>query len=148
MRTRSSIRPDMAVVPPRVRYQNARSRSADRVCVAVTTTVRPATELAVFIGGFVAAEGCFTRVVPRKFVFSVGLGAIDTSTCELIHAFLGVGQVRRYPRRQPHYDDEVTFTVGSLVDHVQVVIPFMDEHLPASHKRIQFLACARGAPDL
>lgn len=43
------------------------------------------------------------------------------------------------PRRQPHYDDECTFAVQSLSDHVNVTIPFMDAHLPASHKRTQYL---------
>ena len=53
---------------------------------------------------------------------------------------LGVGRLVWSPRRQPHYDDEVTFVVRRLRDLVEVVVPFMDEHLPASYKREQYLS--------
>ena len=36
---------------------------------------------------------------------------------------------------KPHYDDECAFAIQSLADHVNVTIPFMDVHLPESHKR-------------
>ena len=38
-----------------------------------------------------------------------------------------------------HYDDECSFRIQSLVDNVEVTIPFMDVHLPESHKREQYL---------
>lgn len=95
--------------------------------------------LIAFLGGFVAAEGCFTRS-GTKFTFAVGLGATDGQTCELLRNFLGVGSIHRSPRRKPHYDDEVTFAIQSIRDHLEVTIPFMDAHLPASHKRTQYLA--------
>lgn len=38
-----------------------------------------------------------------------------------------------------HYDDETTFVISSLTDHLDVTIPFMDEHLPPSYKRTQYL---------
>jgi hypothetical protein len=99
-----------------------------------------------FLAGFVAAEGTFTRATvdggsngPRPtFAFAVGLGATDREMCELLRAFLGVGRVRWYPRRQPHYDDEVVYAVRAFGDLIEVVVPFMDEHLPASHKRSQY----------
>jgi hypothetical protein len=59
--------------------------------------------------------------------------------CDEFLAFLGVGHVHHYPRRKPHYDDEVAFAVRSLRDHLAVTIPFMDEHLPPSYKREQYL---------
>src|SRR6478672_1394313 len=86
----------------------ATSLCAGAACVAATTTVQPATEhVAGFIGGFVAAEGCFTGHGDRRFRFSVGLGAVDDGMCELMHDVFSVGSLVRSPRRKPHYDDEV-----------------------------------------
>lgn len=98
----------------------------------------PAIDVADFLGGFVAAEGALVRT-GRRFAFRVSLGAQDTSTCELFATVLGVGGVGTAPRRKGHYDDEVTYSVQSLRDLVEVVVPFLDEHLPPSHKRGQYL---------
>jgi hypothetical protein len=112
----------------------------------------PTDALAEHLGGFVAAEGTFTRAVshvradgqPRlSFTFAVALGASDHISVELLHAVLGVGRVRSYPRRRAHYDDEVVFAVRAFRDLVDVVVPFMDEHLPPSHKRDQYDAWRR-----
>lgn len=54
--------------------------------------------------------------------------------------FLGVGRVRTYPRRKAHYDDEVVYAVRAFRDLVNVVVPFLDEHLPTSHKRMRYEA--------
>jgi hypothetical protein len=108
-----------------------------------TTTVSPATDpLASFIAGVIAGEGCFTSTgSPRpRFRFAVGLGGVDASTCELLHTYFGVGSIWFSPRRKAHYDDEVTFSVQSLKDLVEVVVPFADQHLLHSHKRDQYLA--------
>jgi len=104
--------------------------------------VRPATDqLSDFVAGFVAAEGTFFRSgIPPKFAFAVGLGAADAESCEQLRSFFGVGHVTRSARRKPHYDDEVTFSIQSMRDHLAVTIPFMDAHLPESHKRAQYLA--------
>lgn len=105
-----------------------------------TTTVQPGTDAwAAFVGGFVAAEGTFTRS-GRSFRFGVGLAAADASMCHQMHRLLGVGGVYVSPRRQPHYDDEVSYHVRRTRDLVEVVVPFMDAHLPASHKRRQYEA--------
>src|SRR5262245_9938993 len=40
---------------------------------------------------------------------------------------------------QHHYDDEVQFTVQATRELVEVVVPFMDAHLPESYKREQYL---------
>jgi hypothetical protein len=105
--------------------------------------VQPATDdLAAYAAGFVAAEGSFTQwssPTKRRFTFSVGLGAIDAGSCEMLHAFLGVGNITFSPRRKPHYDDEITFAIQSMRDHLAVTIPFMDAHLPESYKRQQYL---------
>jgi len=60
--------------------------------------------------------------------------------CGLLSAFFAVGSITRSPRRKSHYDDEVAFVVGSARELVEVIVPFMDEHLPPSHKRVQYLA--------
>lgn len=71
-------------------------------------------------------------------MFSVGLSATDASVCDAFRAFLGAGRLVRYRRRRPHYDDEVAFVVTRMRDLVEVVVPFMDAHLPDSHKRVQY----------
>jgi hypothetical protein len=104
-----------------------------------TTTKRPATDVAAFIGGFVAAEGCFhARSREGWFGFAVALGAEDVEMVELLHAFLGCGRTTWRKRRKEHYDDEVSFVVRKMRDLVETVIPFMDEHLPPSYKREQY----------
>src|SRR5262245_55868154 len=100
-------------------------------------------ETAAFLGGFTAAEGCFTRSNPRgtqeRFAFRIGLGATDSEMCELFLATLGVGHVVRSPRRKLHYDDEIAYSVQSMSELVGVVVPFMDEWLPVSYKRRQYV---------
>jgi hypothetical protein len=56
----------------------------------------------------------------------------------MLHQFFAVGHVRRYTRRKAHYDDEVHYCVRKLRDLVEVVVPFMDEHLPPSYKHQQY----------
>ena len=104
--------------------------------------MQPATEnLASYLSGVVVAEGCFTKTGdPPKFTFSVGLGAADAGTCTLLQEFFAVGHIVSSPRRQPHFDDEVTFQVRKLADLVGVIVAFMDEHLPSSYKRVQYRA--------
>jgi hypothetical protein len=103
------------------------------------TTRRLVTDLATYIGGFVAAEGTFiARPWDGGFAFAIALGANDHEMVELLHEFLGCGRVTWRRRRKDHYDDEVTFVVRRMKDLVEVVIPFMDEHLPPSYKRQQF----------
>ncbi len=88
-----------------------------------------------------AAEGCFVESgTPASFRFAVGLGAADTNVCLALREHLGVGHITYAPRRQAHYDDEVCFAVRSLPELVGVIVPFMDEHLPPSYKRIQYEA--------
>jgi hypothetical protein len=68
----------------------------------------------------------------------VALGADDQEMVDLLHEALGCGRVTWRPRRRPHFDDEVTFTVRRMRDLVEVIVPFMDEHLPPSYKRDQY----------
>ncbi|MFO7590666.1 MAG: LAGLIDADG family homing endonuclease [Acidimicrobiia bacterium] len=102
--------------------------------------MRPATDAsAAFLAGFVAAEGSFIRTGGR-FRLAVGLGATDAGMCHTLQEFLGCGRIHTFPRRAAHYDDEVQFVVTSIRDHIERVVPFMDAHLPPSHKRAQFEA--------
>lgn len=94
--------------------------------------------IAAFLGGVVAAEATFAS--GRALRFAVTLGARDLETCELFRDFLGCGTIYRYPRRKPSYDDEVVFQVRRIRDLVEVVVPFLDEHLGDSYKREQYLA--------
>ena len=75
----------------------------------------------------------------RRFRFYVGLGATDADMCDVFAATLAVGHIVRSQRRKPHYDDEVQFSVQSVRELVEVVVPFMDAHLPPSYKRTQYL---------
>jgi hypothetical protein len=106
-----------------------------------TTTRRPATEIADYLGGFVSAEGTFVaRPWDGQFAFAVALGATDREMVDLFREFFGCGRVTWRRRREAHYDDEVTFVVRKLRHLVEAVVPFMDEHLPPSYKRQQYLA--------
>jgi hypothetical protein len=111
----------------------------DGECVEFITTDSRATDIAAFFGGFTAAEGCFTRT-GRRFRFAIALAAADSGMCTAFARILDCGTVHRYPRRRPHYDDEVVFVVQSHRDLVDVVVPFMDAHLPPSYKRSQYVA--------
>lgn len=93
-----------------------------------------------FLAGFATAEGCFTGDRKRRLRFAVALGATDRGMCEAFRDFLGVGRVSFTPRRRPHYDDESAFVVDSVYELADVVVPFMDEHLPPSYKRQQYEA--------
>lgn len=104
-----------------------------------TTTERRAGDVADFLGGFFAGEGSL-GADDRNFHCTVALGSTDAGMCELLRDFLGVGRVRRYERRCEHYDDEVVWTVRSPRELVEVVVPFLDDHLPLSYKREQYLA--------
>jgi hypothetical protein len=95
--------------------------------------------LASFAAGFIAAEGTFTIMSPTAFACVVGLGDNDRGSVELLCDYFGVGYVRWFARRKPHYDDEARWTVRRLRDLTGVIVPFMDVHLPVSHKRVQYL---------
>jgi hypothetical protein len=101
--------------------------------------VSPATDLGYEVAGIVAAEGTFVATAERRFRFAVSLGATDRVMCDLLLTYFSVGRISTSGRRRDHYDDEVTFYVQRLKDLVEVVVPFMDEHLPPSHKREQYL---------
>ena len=107
--------------------------------VDITTVSQGGEEsVAAFLGGFVAAEGSFTRT-GRKFRFAVCVAEPDAPLCEAARDALGVGQVFHYGRRRPHYHDEVVFAVQSIRELVHHLVPFMDAYLPASKKRAQYL---------
>ncbi len=104
--------------------------------------MKPATKTRLdFLGGFVSGEGYFgIHGNPPKFRFAIGLGAQDYDICIVFQETLGVGRVYWYERRKIHYDDEVSFVVQSLKELIYTIVPFMDDHLPASYKRVQYEA--------
>lgn len=101
--------------------------------------MQPAGEEERFLGGFVAAEGCFSRSGERRFRFSIAVAASDSGMCRVARDLLQAGSIYRQPRRRPSYEDESIFVVQSLRELATRVVPFMDEHLPPSHKRDQYL---------
>ena len=101
------------------------------------TTVLPDTDLFAFLGGFTAAEDHFSAL-GNAFAFRVALGGSDREMCDLFRERLGIGRVACYAGRRAGYEDTAIFTVKTLPDLVDVVVPFMDEFLPPSHKRQQF----------
>ncbi len=60
--------------------------------------------------------------------------------CEAMSAFFGVGTIVRSARRKAHYDDEIQYRVTAQRALLDAIVPFMDQHLPPSHKREQYLA--------
>jgi LAGLIDADG endonuclease len=97
--------------------------------------------LAAFIGGFVAGEGSFSGTSDgTRYLFEVGLGASDREMCEFLRRQLGVGHVYDSPRREPHHEDESNLNITALRELLEVVVPFMDAHLPPSYKREQYLS--------
>lgn len=134
--------PDTGRVHHPVRCRVAACRYGVGASVVATTTVQPATNgFAQFLAGFVAGEGSFSGPSDgTRFCREIGLGALDREMCELLHSALGVGHVYDSPRRREHYDDESTFRVQALRELLEIVVPFMDAHLPPSYKREQYLA--------
>ncbi len=116
------------------------SRCAAAVCAGATTTVSRVTDTAAHVAGIAVGEATFVATGERRFRFAVSLGATDEILCRLLIAYFGVGRISRSARRRAHYDDEVTYYVQRLRHLVEVIVPFMDEHLPPSHKREQYLA--------
>jgi hypothetical protein len=98
-----------------------------------------AERFAAFIAGFTVAEGTFVASGARRFAFAIAVAADDDLLCEQIRDFLGVGRVYRSRRRQAHYHDETAYRVQSLKHLVEFIVPFMDEHLPRSYKREQYI---------
>jgi len=112
---------------------------AGRAFAGLITTVPRATDTrAAYFSGFVCAEGSFIRS-GNSFRFAVSLGATDAASCSQLADFLSVGTITTSRRRRAHYDDEVSYHVQALPDLIDVVVPFMDTHLPASYKRDQYL---------
>ena len=126
--------------PHDVRILAATGPCGAAACAVATITVSPAISVEPqFIAGFVVAEGAFLRAGRRPtFTFAIGLGAIDSELCMAIRTFFGVGTVMRFDRREDHFDDAVTYQVRKLSDLMEVIVPFMNEHLPPSYKRHQY----------
>jgi LAGLIDADG endonuclease len=122
--------------------QAAVSQSEAEACAgAITTVQRAISAFAYFLAGFAAGEGCFSGTSNgNRFIFEVGLGASDRQMCELFRFLLGIGHLYDSPRRQADYDDESSFRTQALRELLDVVVPFMDAHLPPSYKRKQYLA--------
>jgi hypothetical protein len=101
------------------------------------------------LGGIVAGEGsfCVTRASPPRrvdgsvrlrFVFSLSMAIRDRNVVETLHQALGVGSIQVKPPRNPRHLDQVLLTVNSRRAHFAATIPFMEQYLLPSAKRVQF----------
>ncbi len=100
-----------------------------------------------FLGGLVAAEGCFSRSVVGlrrdgsergRYVFVMEMASVDTGLVELLHLALGVGSIHSVKARNPRWQSSVRFTVSSRRAHRDATVPFMQHFLPEGAKRQAF----------
>ena len=96
-------------------------------------------DVADFLAGFVAAEGCFAHSGAR-FRLAVALADDDVAGVELLRAFTGVGTICRSPPRSERTKGAVIWAVQSRVELLDVVVPWLDDHLAPCHKRQQYEA--------
>lgn len=100
------------------------------------------------LAGFVAGEGYFsvTRKKPPhrngdprlRFVFGVQVARRDLQLLEQLMDTLGCGSIAHRAPARPGRQPTSTLSVSSFLSHRSRVIPFMQRHLPPSHKRHQF----------
>ena len=100
------------------------------------------------LAGFVAGEGCFsvTRRLPPfadgdprlRFVFTVQVARRDRQLLDDLRRALGCGSIHERPSRRDGWQPTSVLTVSGLRSHRETVIPFMERHLVAGHKRHQF----------
>ncbi len=117
--------------------RTARSRAA--ACADRTTTVQPAGDTRRVCRRVRRRRGD-VRLAAAASRSPSGSEPLTRRRASFSPTWFGAGRVSLSPRRQPHYDDEVTFRVDRLSDLIDVVVPFMDEHLPPSYKREQYEA--------
>lgn len=138
-RTMHSTRARSGRVAHSARSQVAPVLSEAGACADLTTTVLPARDLAAPVAGFVAAEGHLgASGTGTRLRLAVGLAAVDEGSCQLLLELFGIGTITRSPRRRAHEDDEGSWQVQWPPDLVEVVVPFMDDHLPPSHERDRY----------
>lgn len=113
-------------------------RCADAGSAGPTTTVPPVTELAAHVAGFIVARATSARTAQRRGSGSpsgwrqqTGARATSCSSCSRRHHH-GDAPPSGPPRRE-------LAGAGAPRALVHVVVPFMDHHLPPSHKREQYV---------
>ena len=138
--TRRSIPAGSVWAPLPARSPDVVNRCEVAASADPTTTVPPVTDLAAHVAGFIAAEGHFgANRTATRFRLAVGLAAADRGSCQLLLELFRVGTITETTRRQAHHDDVVSWQVQALPQLVDVVVPFMDHHLPPCHKREQYI---------
>ncbi len=101
-----------------------------------------------FLGGLVSGEGCFSigrrglafsDGSPRlRFVFTVSMAVRDRPLLEALRERLGWGCINDAPARRGGWQPMSTYTVASNRAHHAATIPFGEQFLFPSAKRIQF----------
>jgi hypothetical protein len=96
-----------------------------------------------WVSGFVDGEGCFTVSILKnselktgwrvKATFSIQLHSLDYALLEEIKAYFGVGGIIKKG------EDAVQFSVSSLKDLTNVIIPHFDKFPLVTQKRADYL---------
>lgn len=96
-------------------------------------------EFAHYIRGLVDGEGTFTTKGDDGFRFGIEMTAENREMLEDVQSFFGAGTVHEYDGREDNYKDTVKYTVQSVSELVNRVIPFFEEYPPiAREKREQY----------
>jgi hypothetical protein len=105
-----------------------------------------------WVVGFVDGEGCFSVPVFRNRTcrlgwqvqpdFTVVQGARSVQVLHELNAFFGCGHVGRNVRHDNHREDLFRFSVRSLRDLVDTVVPFFEAHPLRTAKRDEFASFA------
>ncbi len=101
------------------------------------------------MSGFADAESSFILNVFRSVNsragwavrgdFTIGLHSRDIALLRKIHFFFGVGTIHEYKNK-----NTVTYTVNSVQDLVNVIIPHFDRYPLITQKRADYLLFKKG----
>ncbi len=94
-----------------------------------------------FIAGYVAGEGCFTKIRNKTgmyFRFAVVVSSLDQELILMCRKQIGVGNIKKYKKRKSHWKDNCGLYIQNQKEIYTNLIPFMDKFLLESHKKIQF----------
>jgi hypothetical protein len=105
-----------------------------------------------WIVGFVDGEGCFSVPIFRNRScrlgwqvqpdFSVVQGARSVQVLHDLERFFGCGHVGRNARHDDHREDLYRYSVRSLGDLVETIVPFFEAHPLRTAKRDEFVRFA------
>jgi len=74
----------------------------------------------------------------RRFLFQVAVASRDLPMLEALRDALGFGSVRTVPPEREHWLPRSVYSVNSRRAHFAATIPFMEQYLLPSAKRVQY----------